>query len=263
MTLERYDDSRHDPEDATDDKAADVEQLTGDDAEEANEIRAEIAQTRINMGGTLNELGDRLEPGNLVNQAKENVYDATVGRVEETAKGMSDMVIDTIKRNPIPAAIAGAGLAMLWANRSSGTKNYEVAGYNQSGYRYGDGADQGPDLGAKARDAASTVGDAASTVGQNVSGAVGSVAEGAGQAVGEVGFRLDNFMKASPLAMAAIAAGAGAVIGAVLPETKQEQQVLGDVSRQIGTTVRDTVETATDKAEQTLDKTEEKIASGV
>jgi hypothetical protein len=264
VTLERYDEERLDREDAPEDKATDGEQLTGDDAEEANEIRAEIAQTRIDMGGTLNELGDRLEPGNLVNQAKENMYDATVGRVEETAKGMSDMVIETIKRNPIPAAIAGAGLAMLWANRSNGTRTHEVSGNNQSGYRYVNGTDQGgPDLGAKARDAASTVGDAASTVGQNVSGAVGNVAEGAGQAVGEVGFRLDRFMKASPLAMAAIAAGAGAVVGAVLPETKQEQQVLGDVSRQVGTTVRETVETATDKAEQTLDRTEEKIASGV
>jgi hypothetical protein len=264
VTLERYDEERLDREDAPEDKATDGEQLTGDDAEEANEIRAEIAQTRIDMGGTLNELGDRLEPGNLVNQAKENMYDATVGRVEETAKGMSDMVIETIKRNPIPAAIAGAGLAMLWANRSNGTRTHEVSGYNQSGYRNVNGTDQGgPDLGAKARDAASTVGDAASTVGQNVYGAVGNVAEGAGQAVGEVGFRLDRFMKASPLAMAAIAAGAGAVVGAVLPETKQEQQVLGDVSRQVGTTVRETVETATDKAEQTLDRTEEKIASGV
>ena len=264
MTLERYDDARLDTVDAIEDKAADAEQLTGDDAEAADEIRAEIAQTRINMGGTLNELGDRLEPGNLVNQAKENVYDATVGRVEETAKGMSDMVIETIKRNPIPAAIAGAGLAMLWANRDKGSKGQQASGYNQSGYRYVAGGDQGgPDLGAKARDAASTVGDAASTVGQNVSGAVGNVAEGAGQAVGEVGFRLDSFMKASPIAVAAIAAGAGAALGAVLPETKQEQQVLGDVSRQIGTTVRDTVDEAADKAEKTLDKTEEKIASGV
>jgi ElaB/YqjD/DUF883 family membrane-anchored ribosome-binding protein len=264
VTLDRYEDEPLDDADDTRDEAADAEPLTGEAAEEAEEIRAEIAQTRINMGGTLNELGDRLEPGNLVNQAKENVYDATVGRVEETAKGMSDMVIETIKRNPIPAAIAGAGLAMLWANRSNGTKDYRVSGYNQSGYRYVDGTDQGgQDLGAKARDAASTVGDAASTVGQNVTGAVGNVAEGAGQAVGEVGFRLDSFMKASPLAMTAIAAGAGAVIGAVLPETRQEQQVLGDVSRQIGTTVRDTVETATDKAEQTLDRTEEKVASNV
>ena len=265
MTLERHDDARLDEVDAVqEDQAADSEQLTGEDAEEANEIRAEIAQTRINMGGTLNELGDRLEPGNLVNQAKENVYDATVGRVEETAKGMSEMVIETIKRNPIPAAIAGAGLAMLWANRTNGSQGQQVPGYNQSGYRYVTGSEQGgPDLGAKARDAASTVGDAASTVGQNVSGAVGTVAEGAGQAVGEVGFRLDRFMQASPLAMAAIAAGAGAAVGAILPETKQEQQVLGDVSRQIGTTVRDTVDEATDKAEETLDRTEEKLTSGV
>ena len=258
------------PPDAQSDLAEATEQMTEDEAREASEIRAEIAQTRMNMGGTLNELGERLEPGNLVNQAKENVYDATVGRVEETAKGMSEMVIETIKRNPIPAAIAGTGLAMLWANRAKDTNVYRgqtdvyrgqtyAAGY---GYRYDNqAAQQGPDLGNKARDAASTVGDAAATVGQNVTGAVGTVAEGAGQAVGEVGWRLDRFMKASPLAMGAIAVGAGAVVGAVLPETQQERQVLGDVSRQVGTTVRDKVDEVSSKAEETLDRTEEKIAT--
>ena len=273
MTFDRTDDTRPaetgigadgDRADAQSDLAEATAQMDEEEAREANEIKAEIAQTRINMGGTLNELGDRLEPGNLVNQAKENVYDATVGRVEETAKGMSDMVIETIKRNPIPAAIAGAGLAMLWANRDKGNDqprrdpSFEP-GY---GYRYASRTDEADrDLGSKARDAASTAGDAAATVGQTVTGAVGTVADGAGQAVGEVGWRLDNFMQASPLAMGAIAVGAGAVIGAILPETKQERQVLGDVGRQVGTAVRDTVDVVTDKAEQTLDRTEETILS--
>ena len=81
------------------------ESMTDDEQAEVAEIRADIEETRLEMGGTLNELGDRLEPAHLVQQAKENVREATIGRVEETAKGISDMVMETIKRNPIPAAL--------------------------------------------------------------------------------------------------------------------------------------------------------------
>ena len=116
MTTERDDD----PLDGDIDDA-EAGSLTDEEQAEAADIRADIEETREEMGGTLNELGDRLEPGHLMNQAKDNVRDATIGRVEETARGMSDMVMDTIKRNPIPAALAGAGLALLWINRSNGT----------------------------------------------------------------------------------------------------------------------------------------------
>ena len=217
------------------DPAAD---LSEQDAESIVEIRAEIEETRLEMGGTLNELGDRLEPSRLVDQAKENVREATIGRVEETAKGVSDMVMQTIKSNPIPAAIAGAGLALLWVNRSGSKQSNDGYGaaYRSNGYRP-EQESGGPNI--------SRVGDVASGVGQNV-----------GEKVGQVGFKLDSFMKASPLAMGAIAVGAGAVIGALVPETPQERQVLGDASRQIGTTVRDTVGQVTQKAEESLDKAE-------
>ncbi len=76
------------------------------------------------------------------------------------------------------------------------------------------------------------------------------------QTVGEVGWRLDRFMKASPLAMGAIAIGTGAVVGALVPETPQERQVLGDASQKIGTAVRDTVDQVTQKAEEGLDRAE-------
>ena len=235
------------------DPAAD---LSEQDAESIVEIRAEIEETRLEMGGTLNELGDRLEPSRLVDQAKENVREATIGRVEETAKGVSDMVMQTIKSNPIPAAIAGAGLALLWVNRSGSKQSNDGYGaaYRSNGYR--------PEQESGGLNT-SRVGDVASGAGQNLGekvGQVGDVASGVGQNVGEkvgqVGFKLDSFMKASPLAMGAIAVGAGAVIGALVPETPQERQVLGDASRQIGTTVRDTVGQVTQKAEESLDKAE-------
>ena len=79
--------------------------LTDDEQAQTAEIRAEIEEARVEMGGTLNELGDRLEPSHLMQQAKENVRDATIGRVEETARGTTDMVMETIKRNPDPGRV--------------------------------------------------------------------------------------------------------------------------------------------------------------
>ncbi len=242
--------------------AAKANGMSEGEAAEVAEIRADIEGTRHEMGGTLNELGERLEPGHLVQQVKDNVHDATIGRVEETAKGVSEMVMETIKRNPIPAALAGAGLAMLWANRGKG----EPSTSYRSGYGYQsrpasayDGGEDG--LTSKARDAASTVGDAAASVGQNVSGAVGTVAEGAGQSAQKVGWKLESFMQASPLAMGAIAAGAGAVVASIVPATSRERELLGDASKQVTSAVRDTVEQATSKAEEKLDEVEEQVGS--
>ena len=104
--------------------------------ETQTEILGEIDETRREMGSTLNQLGDRLTPGHLVDQAKENVREATVGRLEDTARGMSDMVFETIKRNPIPTAMAGMGLAMLGetgANRPAtpGTADPTIRAFRQ------------------------------------------------------------------------------------------------------------------------------------
>ena len=137
MTIERNDNERLPAEGAADLSVdgANAGSLTDEERAEAIEIRADIEETREEMGGTLQELGDRLEPGYLVQQAKDNVRDATIGRVEETAKGVSDVVLETIKNNPIPAAMAGAGLALLWMNRSDGHDGYRSADYRADRYR--------------------------------------------------------------------------------------------------------------------------------
>jgi uncharacterized protein DUF3618 len=231
--------------------------MTDHEAEEALEIRTEIEETRIEMGGTLGELGDRLEPGRLMSQAKDNVRDATIGRVEETAKGMSDMVMETIKQNPIPAALAGAGLALLWMNRSDGTDHRYRTVYERN-----PGAGTAASVGDSVSGAVSQVGDTAGRIGQNVGQTAEQVGQNVGQTAGEVGMRLDRFMQASPLAMGAIALGAGAVVGALVPTTPQERELLSDARREIGSTVHDAVDRAATKAEEAFDRTEEKVTSG-
>lgn len=79
----------------------------------------------------------------VTSDAKDAAWDATVGRAEnavstvgETARGATSIVIETIKQNPIPAALAGLSLYWLYRNRSGG----QFA----SGSGYGSGPYQTP-----------------------------------------------------------------------------------------------------------------------
>jgi hypothetical protein len=243
-----------------------TEQMGEEEAREAAEIRADIDQTQARMGGTLGELGDRLDPGNLINEAKENVRDATIGRVEETTKETSQMVVETIKRNPIPAALAGIGLLMLWNNRSDGKdRSYQARRWDSqrgewSGQRSDDG---GPSVGDRVSGAMDQVSQTAGDLGSNIGQTASQMGSNIGDKAGEVGYNFERAMDASPLAMGAIALGAGAVVGALIPETEKEREVLGDAGRQIGDAVKDTVDQAASKAEEALSRTEEKITSEV
>jgi gas vesicle protein len=83
-------------------------------------LRAEIRETRERMSETLDELSDRLNPNRLKAQVKENIREATVGRVETMARNAADRVnetghgmVDKIRANPIPAAMIGIGLGWL------------------------------------------------------------------------------------------------------------------------------------------------------
>jgi hypothetical protein len=57
---------------------------------EADRIKANIERTRDNMSGTIDEIQERLNPSNLVQQAKESMRDAAVDKLKgavSTAKG--------------------------------------------------------------------------------------------------------------------------------------------------------------------------------
>jgi ElaB/YqjD/DUF883 family membrane-anchored ribosome-binding protein len=77
----------------------------------------------------------------VTSDAKDAAWDATVGRAEtavssvgETARGATSIVIETIKQNPIPAALAGLSLFWLYRNRPGG-QSASGTGYSSSGSR--------------------------------------------------------------------------------------------------------------------------------
>lgn len=90
-------------------------------------IRAEINETRARMSDTLSELGERLNPHVIQEQVttrvKEGIREATIGRVEHMARSAANTVsatrsgmTDTIRDNPVPAAMVAIGLAWLMFN---------------------------------------------------------------------------------------------------------------------------------------------------
>src|SRR5688572_28778585 len=88
------------------------------DGEDPVALRADIDRTRRRISEDLDELGQRLNPQNVKAQIKDGVREATIGRVENMARQAGDGLMQTIKDNPLPAAMAGIGLAWLFMNRS-------------------------------------------------------------------------------------------------------------------------------------------------
>jgi uncharacterized protein YjbJ (UPF0337 family) len=130
---------------------------SGDD--EIDMHRVQIEQTRAEMSHTIDAIQEKLSPGTIAQHAKDAVRDATVGKAQDmvsnaagTAQGMVNNATDavstaggtardvgsgiweTIRQNPVPAALAGIGIGWLVVSgRRSGTRTY-TGGYARYPY---------------------------------------------------------------------------------------------------------------------------------
>src|SRR5215211_6635801 len=98
-------------------------------------IRADIQQTRDRISNDLDEIGERLNPHHIKEDIKDGIREATIGRVEEMAQEVGDKLNDVsygfvgaIRENPLPAAMAGIGLAWLFMSRKSGGSDQYTTG---------------------------------------------------------------------------------------------------------------------------------------
>ncbi|MFO0591499.1 MAG: DUF3618 domain-containing protein [Polyangiaceae bacterium] len=197
------------------------------ESEEAIRLRAEIAATRENIGSTIGALQQKLSPAALAEQAKTVVRDATIGKVENmvhdaeyriTRTGYS--FLDTIRENPIPAAMAAIGIAWLFMNRRSASEyggdynynynpNYDARWGRRFDRRQGLQSDFRQDLGdvgrrveGAAEQAGQTLSDKAHDVGQAISDkaqqaghAISDTAHDVGQAITDKANQAGQAMK--------------------------------------------------------------------
>jgi len=252
--------------------AADLDETGGEDAAR---LEAEIAATRDEMTGTVEAIGDRLDPGTIVQEAKNTVRDATVGKVGEmtstatealsgagtTVQETGSGLVETIKQNPIRAALAGAGIAWLWTHRAQTPKNefgrdrYRRgvdawdAGYGAAGSSWsGDRMSTSDGIGDKVGDVADDVGRRFSQVGDTV----GQIPDRVGGGASGMTRQAQQMLEESPLAVGAVALAVGAAISMALPVTQAERRVIGPKAGQM---IGQVEETATEALQKVQDST--------
>jgi hypothetical protein len=244
------------------------------------EIRTEIVQTRDELGETIEAIQERLSPSNIVATAKESVKNAAsekVNQMANTAGAVTDRVMhntfmDTIRENPVPAAMVGIGLGWLMlkakdSNRYGGNGGYYGEDYDRtslygeqydwrrrtapSSYRY-----EQPST-ATANDTMGNLGEIASNAASRVSDTADQVRYAARRTTRRAQISFDRVMRENPLALGAAAILVGAAIGATIPSTDTEDEVMGEardtvVDRARGM-ARDAAERVQDAAEQVKD----------
>ncbi len=231
--------------------------LLRDDTEvdEVAATRVEIERTRADMSETVDAIQERLSPENLKEQAKDRVKEATVGRAQEAGSG----IVETIRANPLPAALTGIGLGWLLvsARRSaSGQTRYRDRAYP---YDYPpryerrttttSGGTSVPSPGEaleRARDrvdeSATQAQDRASEAASQAQDRVSNLTHQARYQARRASGGFERMVRENPLAMGALAVGAGAALGLAIPQSTQEHEVMGEA--------RDTfVEKAQEKAQ--------------
>ena len=276
-----------------------------DASEDTAAIRAEIENTRSDMSETIDALQERLAPERVTEQVKEKVREqaaeaytsarATVkdkaGRILSDmtstvreagstagtfASNMGSSLMDTrvgttVRQNPLPFALIGAGLTMLLMNRRKQARTPYYAdrvepyrgydrtetfrAYDTSSEMYGESGsgmdtttsgmgDTGTGVGGAGSGMASRAGEVVSSAKDTVSQTASSVRARTRQGLSAVGSRarqtstratgaFQSALRENPLAVGVAAVAVGSVVGLALPVTSTEQQYMGETRDQL------------------------------
>lgn len=257
---------------------------------EAERIVSEIEETRSGMATTIDQIGHRLQPQNIAEEAKEKIREATVGKVEkivdeagQTAQRTGNTLMETVIQNPVPAALAGLGIGWLALRMRDQSTNGSRSSWN-SGSRgqYGYSNDYGRSAGSDPMDRARGIADKAlggaqdvaddavgraHDVGSNVQRAAQTAVEGTQQKVQEAQWQLDRTLNDNPLALGALALGVGAAVALAIPDTQKERELMGEqrdkLVEKVSTVASQALDQAQTKAHEVAEQVNEQVREQV
>ena len=262
------------------------------DESEVDEIeitRVEIERTRAGMSETVDAIQERLSPENLkeqakdrVEQAKDRVKEATVGKAQEAGSG----IVDTIRQNPLPAALTGIGLGWLFVNaRKQGSSRppyrdtvYRDAAYVEgypptneyapaapgypSRYEGESGSSTGQALGNardKVGETATQAQDKAGELASRTQDRVSSLGEQARYQAQRASGGFQRMLRENPLAVGTLAVGVGAAVGLAIPETSKEHEVMGEARDNLVDKAQEKVQETQQKAQRVAEEAQSAV----
>ncbi|MFL5492157.1 MAG: DUF3618 domain-containing protein [Gemmatimonadales bacterium] len=244
------------------------------------EIEREIEQTRSRLSRDIDELGNKLSPSNLKEEAKTAIKDAAQGAVSnvgEQARRTSSRLVEVIRENPLPVIAVGAGVTWLLTQRSrSDVSGDRMARYAYTGPERRQGGHWQSGSGGTGR-----VGSTVSGVKDSVSEAASGVAERASELKDRASERIDGISvqarwqtqrvktnlehaaEENPLALAIGAAVVGLALGLLLPGTQREDEMMGSARDQLVDRAEETIERAKDAAVEAGQQVKETVKSEI
>lgn len=219
-----------------------------------DDIQSQIRRTRGRLDETLSAVEARLEPGQLMEHG--------VGYLRN--HGVTEYFVslgDAAKRQPLPLALVGAGLAWLMmsdhrdrvqsgngrggsshslsgthADRGqtpsmvNGSTSHATSKFKATGNAAADTvADMRDTISHGAQQAASSISDTVAAAREHAEKLTGSARRGAQQ----VKSGYDHLMDEQPLALGAIGLAMGVLLAASAPRTRQEDRLMGGTSDRV------------------------------
>jgi ElaB/YqjD/DUF883 family membrane-anchored ribosome-binding protein len=225
------------------------------------DILAEIEQTRHEMDSTLTAIEHRLTPGQLVDQGLDYLRNSGANEFVQNLGGQ-------VKYNPLPVALVGLGVAWLMASSKNPPPRHGSDSYTSSlSGGTGEMRDKASGMMSSAK---SRVSDGTQAVGDRVRQArdsLSSASQSARQRIGDLSDSarhqmdrarggIDYMMREQPLALGAVGLAIGAVLAAMAPRTRKEDELMGETRDQL-------MEKAKQAGQETLQQTTEAARKGV
>ncbi len=201
-----------------------------------------------------------------VQDLKSTVRQATVGKVEDAVSSVSEKVqgmvgvgtdrtgdaagtaartmngnkqagrslLDTVKQHPVPAAMAGIGLGWLFMSARQDNQDnkpqqniYYQPTYSPQAYNQRVDQNQPSDGTALPGQLAGQASDRVAQVANSTSQSVSQIGTKASSTARRSADSLGDLVQRNPLAVGAVTMGLGMLAGLAVPETEQENQMLG------------------------------------
>lgn len=189
---------------------------------EPEEIERDIDRTRTSLGRTIDELENRLSPGQLLDQA--------LGMAREHGGEFATNLGRSVENNPVPMLLTAVGIAWMMASSNEPRAARRRFGASDVSGRVAGARERVASGVESAKSAAGAVSERAARARHVVGDTVGH----AGERVRLQGDRLrggfSRLLEEQPLLVGAMGIAVGAALGAALPRTESEDRLLGETS---------------------------------
>jgi len=227
-------------------------------------------------GEVVSDVGDRASE--FAQQAGEMAGDvvdyagSAASHAGETAMDVGSNLMQTLRQNPVPATLAALSLGWLWinGNRSSDT-DYESGSYYAKGYsgsdsyrysgynpQYENGTrNQREGLANRVGETAGQVQDKAADLASDARDQVSELGSQAQEFIQRAPGRLEQMVQDNPLAVGAVALALGSAIGLMIPETRQEHQLMGEARDAFMDRAQEMVHQTGEKVQRVVDEVQD------